>query len=740
MAIRSVPWQRSVSDAVSWHQDQALSATIYILRETGPTGFLLKEEGESKKVKVLLGDPHKCTCSVFKKEKEPCKHICWVLLKKFRLDRNNELSYQRGFVEREINDVLRGLAKKEDPRRRAVAARIARNAAKGDTTYHHTDGKEALQQREITEEDVCPICQDELLGNREPVTYCRFGCAKSIHIKCMKVWADHQKSTGETVLKCPLCREDFGQIDTLEAEYRNAALQKTRAEHADIHMGKSCDACNQSPISGKCYKCTGCTDLFLCQNCFVSNIHSQHSFQFRQKSNQRWRPAQRGSGGALPSAVMSDLENRDITDEDYDTLLQLDNAASNQMSNVPEHVVKSFHVETVRDGSNLLSLGTQCRVCLRAYAMGQLVKKLPCRHKFHAECIDQWLLHEHPTCPIDGTVVWNPITAQTRQSKKTKKANQGNEDGTQGEVPSLGLQIGPGAGVVRLQGRDAAGRQKGRPGHGQDRNPTDIGLTADFQLTGSSFISKPILPNRSTPDRHRGLPSQHSDPTDSALLQRLHSHEDTIDSSSPSSYQPSSQRIVNTGDFNAGPTNQKGVVIRHRPPARPLTLDRNRTHVSSIPLQREEANMTPVGGHHGSSNASPLSIPRLPVENGVSSPHESVRERGRLGQKTAEVNRRRARSLGIGRNRSSSRERSHLQPDNKPQSAESLFLGSTSGQLIGSSKSPSSNGVGSGHHPRSKVKPLLTNHRHPSSSRDHSVDLALAGNAMNSLNLHGFND
>lgn len=83
------------------------------------------------------------------------------------------VSYQRGFVEREINDVLRGLAKKEDPRRRAVAARIARNAAKGDTTYHHTDGREALQQREITEEDVCPICQDELLGNREPVTYCR---------------------------------------------------------------------------------------------------------------------------------------------------------------------------------------------------------------------------------------------------------------------------------------------------------------------------------------------------------------------------------------------------------------------------------------------------------------------------------------------------------------------------------------------------------------------------------------
>lgn len=49
---RSVVWRREASDAASWHQDEAVNATIYILREMGPTGFLLKEEGESKKFKV----------------------------------------------------------------------------------------------------------------------------------------------------------------------------------------------------------------------------------------------------------------------------------------------------------------------------------------------------------------------------------------------------------------------------------------------------------------------------------------------------------------------------------------------------------------------------------------------------------------------------------------------------------------------------------------------------------------
>ena len=90
---RSFTWRRTCSDAVSWYQDQALNATIYILREVGPTGFLLKEEGETKNFKVLIGDRHSCSCSVFSKEKDLCKHICWIILKKFRVPRTNPSEY-----------------------------------------------------------------------------------------------------------------------------------------------------------------------------------------------------------------------------------------------------------------------------------------------------------------------------------------------------------------------------------------------------------------------------------------------------------------------------------------------------------------------------------------------------------------------------------------------------------------------------------------------------------------------
>lgn len=51
---RSVQWRRTASDLVSWRQDQGLEATIYIVREQGPTAFLLKEEGANKPVRVSL--------------------------------------------------------------------------------------------------------------------------------------------------------------------------------------------------------------------------------------------------------------------------------------------------------------------------------------------------------------------------------------------------------------------------------------------------------------------------------------------------------------------------------------------------------------------------------------------------------------------------------------------------------------------------------------------------------------
>ena len=70
--------------------------------------------------------------------------------------------------------------------------------------------KENINRRQLEEDDVCPICQEELLEVRLPVTWCR-ACSNAAHIRCMKVWAEHQETmnrgdNGAPVL-CPYCRQ-----------------------------------------------------------------------------------------------------------------------------------------------------------------------------------------------------------------------------------------------------------------------------------------------------------------------------------------------------------------------------------------------------------------------------------------------------------------------------------------------------------------------------------------------------
>lgn len=67
-------------------------------------------------------------------------------------------------MEREINEVMRGCHS------RSSRAAKRRNSEKDMTAC---DSREKLKQKQIEEQDVCPICQDELLQKPEPVTYCK---------------------------------------------------------------------------------------------------------------------------------------------------------------------------------------------------------------------------------------------------------------------------------------------------------------------------------------------------------------------------------------------------------------------------------------------------------------------------------------------------------------------------------------------------------------------------------------
>ena len=70
--------------------------------------------------------------------------------------------YQLGLVEREIGEVVRGLF-----------TNTRGNNSESRKTNGESDSREKLSKKEITEDDVCPICQEDLYGQSQPTTYCK---------------------------------------------------------------------------------------------------------------------------------------------------------------------------------------------------------------------------------------------------------------------------------------------------------------------------------------------------------------------------------------------------------------------------------------------------------------------------------------------------------------------------------------------------------------------------------------
>ncbi|XP_061082942.1 E3 ubiquitin-protein ligase ZSWIM2 [Conger conger] len=428
--FRKTLWRHTVSDVVHLHQDRALNTTIFILKEYGPTGFLLKEEGESKKFKVCLGNPHTCTCLTYVKERDLCKHICWVLMRKFRLPRDHEYCLQLGLVDRQISEMVQDLHSAQTPCTEDPLTPILTPILTEEDGY--------VKQKEVEAEDVCPICQEDLMGKRLPVSYCRYGCGNNVHISCMKVWADHQARTDPDIMvKCPLCREAFQPMRTLLDQLKNSANLLTTAERErqDRHLGIICNGCKANPVTGKCFKCVVCSYYHLCETCFTGHCHPQHPFAFRAKRSQRWVSLRYSARQKSDEAQDWNPE----TTEDQDSVVQSET--------VPEHIVRSLLPVEVRQGSKLLKPGQQCRLCLRSFLLGQHVKHLPCQHKFHAGCVDAWLL-ESNSCPLDRYVVYNPLTWQRSGKPPASKPGPNPTRGPQKAtdqlfIPGTGLHPGP---------------------------------------------------------------------------------------------------------------------------------------------------------------------------------------------------------------------------------------------------------------------------------------------------------
>ncbi|CAH0396126.1 unnamed protein product [Bemisia tabaci] len=71
---------------------------------------------------------------------------------------------------------------------------------------------------------------------------------------------------------------------------------------------------------------------------------------------------------------------------------KLCSAAKKALSKIPTKHIKNDD----KDSNGEMEC---CAVCIESYKYSDVVRILPCRHEFHRNCIDPWLL-EHRTCPM----------------------------------------------------------------------------------------------------------------------------------------------------------------------------------------------------------------------------------------------------------------------------------------------------------------------------------------------------
>lgn len=335
-----------------------------------------------------------------------------------------------------------------------------------------------------------------------------------------------------------MCRSDWGPLALHELRKMNVAGEQ--------HKNSLCAHCvMRTPIIGARYRCLTCADYDLCQKCFrTTSVHAQHNFVKKESPSGSWKPAKRcvqrnnhrrqtnSSQQSVNLSLIAQLQSREITSNDYDLLLSLDNPGTstnavnsgrlneNQTTEVENvdlatYLVESLSCTTKSRMRELMAISSSrssvtCAKCCKDIETSSPVR-LPCRHIMHAECARNHFSLESisPLCPCCNATIFPGLrrTAKTKnkptRKKSSKKGHKKTEDesseesnGRKSGASELlglslavdGLQIG--AVVANEQRRPFTSssskmRQHGRIGVGKLRRS----LSSDGKLVVGSIKS-----------------------------------------------------------------------------------------------------------------------------------------------------------------------------------------------------------------------------------------------------------
>ncbi|CAN0055224.1 unnamed protein product, partial [Ectocarpus sp. 12 AP-2014] len=228
-----------------------LQSGRYFVYAVGLTMGKVRGEESDRKFTVLVGNRARCSCGV-----PLCLHHLFIMLKVLKVPPSNPLAWQTALIDSEVDYILSGgggdrgrkhgarapgamRPQGQQPReflrrgggRTSVGGGtdVLREADGGGDTGRCSGGSAGggggggHSRLEIAPGEVCPVCQEEMDeggGEGEDsgkavaakdgggLTYCRDGCGNNMHARCMLMYAEHRRSSGDKPC-CPLCRVDW---------------------------------------------------------------------------------------------------------------------------------------------------------------------------------------------------------------------------------------------------------------------------------------------------------------------------------------------------------------------------------------------------------------------------------------------------------------------------------------------------------------------------------------------------
>jgi hypothetical protein len=272
-----------------------------------------------------------------------------------RCDKNHPICYQSSLTDAELDQLLSGQCSqvgrrpapvnRNRPLRSEAAAPSVQNEVKLEKptfAISHKATRQALS--EVADENICPICQDTM-EEAQPLTWCRRGCGANLHAQCMLKFSQH-KNLKQQETSCPLCREiwDVAALKFDCASGSNNSQKSPPCEFLRCHFCKCnirqrfyrCLECSQKPG----YKNDGSVNppTDFCADCYPGRVHSRHMdhhFLMSDASIEKikdvtWMPCNppfqthAAAATGLDRRLVEELQNRDLSVNDYDLLLQLD--------------------------------------------------------------------------------------------------------------------------------------------------------------------------------------------------------------------------------------------------------------------------------------------------------------------------------------------------------------------------------------------------------------------------------